>query len=93
MHDIPRHGWCATCDPGAKPGEPNYCGPKQSSDDPIAIASPTKNWGFCQWDCGGKGGPANPGQDGIRPKYEDGNNMYLSDKYCRELLGVRYDVI
>ena len=22
-----RNGWCATCDPKAQRGQPNYCGP------------------------------------------------------------------
>ena len=50
----------------------------------MAIAEPSKNWGFCQWDCS----KDSESDFAIRPRYEDGNNMYLSDEYCKELIKV-----
>lgn len=78
-----RYGWCATCNQTANPGEPNYCGATSSGDleAEMAVAEPNKNWGFCQWNCSDRSETL-----ALMPNYEDGPNMYLSDRDCTQLL-------
>ena len=51
-------GWCATCVPEAKQGEPGYCGKGQNtspSDDNkeiFEVKPDSTNWGFCDPKCG-----------------------------------------
>ncbi|XP_059091709.1 uncharacterized protein LOC131887189 [Tigriopus californicus] len=78
-----KYGWCATCDQNANPGEPNYCGVDSSKDleAEMAVAEPNRNWGFCQWNCSDRSENL-----ALMPNYEDGPNMYLSEKDCAQLL-------
>ena len=53
-------GWCATCVPEAKQGEPGYCGKGQNtspSDDNkeiFEVKPDSTNWGFCDPKCNQK---------------------------------------
>lgn len=49
-------GWCGTCDPIAKSGEPGFCDrdePNQLPKNPSELLVPEhdKNWGFCSDSC------------------------------------------
>ena len=45
-------GWCGTCQPGARPGSPGYCGPGAATNTAnYAEVSAGRGWGYCTHDC------------------------------------------
>jgi len=46
-------GWCATCNPDAKRGEPGFCSDEfEVTNEEIARPGMNKGWGFCSKNCG-----------------------------------------
>ncbi|CAB4057802.1 unnamed protein product [Lepeophtheirus salmonis] len=78
------YGWCATCDPKAKPGENNYCGTGSTGNenDEIGIAWPEKNWGFCSKECSKINETLH-----YEPLYSGtGYMFFLNDSTCKSLI-------
>ena len=80
----PKKTWCATCRPGAVPGEPGYCGPNSinKTAEQLLPLNAT-NWGFCL-DSSACMKLSHPGKY-IRPA-KDLNFIYLKileNKHCK----------
>ena len=51
-----KHGWCGTCDDGAKPNTPGFCGDGfhevwGNETEATEVTSKSNNWGFCDEHC------------------------------------------
>lgn len=53
FHETDEYGWCATCHPDAKKGQPGYCGfgAKEVEAEAPKIDANSTDWGFCNSHC------------------------------------------
>ena len=68
-------GWCATCVPEAKKGEPGYCGKGQNlstnedeNTEILTVTPDSNNWGICDSKC-------------RIPKAKDENELHVRYSY------------
>ena len=51
-----KHGWCGTCDEGAPPNTPGFCGDgfhevSGNESEATKVTANSTNWGFCDEHC------------------------------------------